>query len=65
MVAKKPENPAFATNEPPVSITTATPNAAPVSIPRIEGPAKGLLKVVCNNNPATARLQPANKAVMA
>ena len=51
---------------PPVAnITTATPNDAPDVIPKMDGPANGFEKAVCNNNPATAKLAPARRAVMA
>ena len=65
IVAKNPDISLLAIHEPPASITIATPNAAPVSIPNIDGPANGLLKVVCNSNPATAKLLPASNAVIA
>ena len=64
IVAKKPDRALPASMEPPANITTATPNAAPVSMPRMDGPANGLLNVVCNSNPATARLLPASRAVI-
>ncbi len=47
------------------SITMATPKLAPLLIPKIEGPASGLLNDVCNINPDTANDAPHNKAVMA
>ena len=51
---------------PPIaSITTATPKLEPVDTPKIDGPASGLSKVVCNNSPATARAAPARVAVKA
>ena len=65
IVAMKPDMGLLVSNVPPASMTMATPRDAPVSMPSIEGPAKGLLNVVCSNKPATARLQPANRAVMA
>ena len=65
IVAKNPVRPLPAIHELPANIMMATPSEAPVSIPNIEGPASGLLKVVCSSNPATARLQPARSAVVA
>lgn len=53
------------TTPPIASITTATPRLEPVDTPRIDGPASGLSKVVCNNNPATANAAPARAAVRA
>ena len=50
---------------PSASITMATPRLEPVETPRIEGPARGLSNVVCNNNPATERAAPASMAVHA
>ena len=50
-------------NPPKESITTATPRLAPVDMPRIDGPASGLLNAVCSNSPATARAAPENAAV--
>lgn len=47
------------------SITTATPSDAPVDTPMIDGPARGLAKVVCRSSPATARDAPAASAVSA
>ena len=53
-------------NSPPkASITTATPRLAPVETPRIDGPASGLLNVVCINSPDTASAAPASTAVTA
>lgn len=52
--------------EPPsASITIATPRLDPVETPSIDGPARGLSKVVCNNSPATDRAAPASVAVQA
>ena len=61
------ESPAekFPTVPPNNNITKATPKLAPESMPKIEGPAKGFAKRVCNNNPDTASAAPANKAVTA
>lgn len=50
---------------PSISITNATPRLAPVSIPRIDGPANGLLNTVCNISPEVASAAPANSAVTA
>ena len=47
------------------SMTMATPSPAPEFTPKIEGPASGLLKAVCNMRPAVAREAPANNAVTA
>ena len=49
---------------PVISITIATPTLAPLVIPSIDGPARGLRKVVCNSRPETARLAPQSVAVM-
>lgn len=46
-------------------MTIATPRLEPVETPSIDGPASGLSKVVCNNNPAIARAAPARAAVQA
>ena len=43
----------------------ATPKLAPASIPRTEGPARGLLNIDWSNRPLTANEQPAIRAVMA
>lgn len=61
------ESPAekFPTVPPNNNITKATPKLAPESMPKIEGPAKGFAKRVCNNKPDTASAAPANKAVTA
>ena len=57
--------PAVASVPPQVSITTATPRLAPELIPRMEGPANGLLKAVCSINPEPAKAAPQSKAVRA
>lgn len=41
----------------------ATPKPAPDETPRIDGPASGLLKVVCNSKPDTDNAAPASAAV--
>ena len=46
-------------------MTTATPSPAPEFTPKIEGPANGLLKAVCNMRPAVASEAPASNAVTA
>lgn len=52
--------------EPPsANMTIATPRLEPVEIPNIDGPARGLLNVVCNSRPATERPAPASIAVQA
>ena len=51
-------------NEPPASMTTATPRDAPVEMPRIDGPASGLSKQVCSSRPAIERAAPATAAVI-
>ena len=56
-------SPAAPITPPKQSITKATPKLAPVSMPKIEGPANGLLNEVCNKSPLTARAAPASKAV--
>ena len=50
---------------PPSNTNKATPKLAPALIPSTEGPAKGLLKVVCNNSPAILNPMPTEIAVMA
>ena len=50
---------------PPVSITSATPRLAPELIPKIEGPARGLLNTVCNISPLAASDAPQSMAVIA
>ena len=64
---KKPERvtPAVARVPPKASMTKATPKLAPELIPRMDGPAKGLLKAVCNINPEPAKAAPHSRAVMA
>ena len=47
------------------SMTKATPRPAPLLIPKILGPAKGLRKAVCNISPLTANAPPQRVAVMA
>ena len=50
----------------PVSNTTmATPNPAPLEMPKMEGSAKGFLKRVCIKSPERDRPMPASKAVIA
>ena len=49
---------------PRMSITSATPTLAPLVMPSIDGPARGLRKAVCNSKPDTARLAPHSIAVM-
>ena len=49
---------------PPNTIaTSATPKLEPAEIPIIDGPASGLLKIVCIISPATASDAPARNAV--
>ena len=50
---------------PPANITKATPKLAPDVMPRIDGPANGLLKAVCSINPDPASAAPQSRAVMA
>ena len=45
-------------------MTIATPKPAPDETPRMDGPAKGLLKVVCNNRPEMDSAAPARAAVI-
>ncbi len=52
-----------ATMPPNASTTIATPSDAPDEMPSIDGPARGLLKQVCSNSPATASDAPATAAV--
>ena len=47
------------------NITSATPRLAPLVMPRMEGPASGLRKEVCNNSPDVAREAPHRRAVNA
>ena len=48
---------------PPISnMATATPSAAPVPMPRMEGSARGLEKTVCMSSPAVASDAPARMA---
>ena len=66
-IEKNPERvtPDVAMVPPPRSMTMATPRLAPELIPRIEGPANGLLKAVCSINPDPAKAAPHNRAVSA
>ena len=66
-IEKNPERviPAVAMVPPPANITKATPRLAPELIPKMEGPANGLLKAVCSISPETANAAPHSKAVMA
>ena len=50
---------------PKASITKATPKLAPASMPKIEGPANGFFRAVCNIKPHTANEPPQSKAVSA
>ena len=50
---------------PKKSITTATPNPAPLLIPKTEGSAKGLRNIVWSNNPLNESAAPHNIAVSA
>jgi len=47
------------------NITKATPKLAPELMPKIDGPANGFLKAVCNINPQTANALPQSNAVKA
>ena len=49
----------------PASMTRATPRLAPELMPKMEGSARGLLKVVCNISPDEANAIPQSKAVTA
>ena len=49
----------------PASMTKATPRLAPELMPKMEGSARGLLKVVCNISPDEANAIPQSKAVTA
>ena len=52
--------------EPPKSnMTNATPNPAPPDIPKIDGPANGFLKAVCNIKPLADKAPPHKMAVNA
>ena len=66
-IAIKPliEKAAVVTLPPINSMTKATPNPAPLLIPKMPGPAKGLRKAVCNNKPHTAKEAPDRRAVKA
>ena len=50
---------------PPVSMTSATPRLAPELIPKIDGPARGLLNTVCSIRPQAASDAPQSIAVIA
>lgn len=50
---------------PAASITSATPKLEPEVIPKIEGPASGLLNAVCSSKPDTANAPPQRRAVKA
>lgn len=47
------------------SMTKATPRLAPALMPRMDGPASGFLKAVCNISPQTANAPPQSSAVSA
>ena len=66
-IAIKPliEKAAVVTLPPINNMTKATPNPAPLLIPKMPGPAKGLRKAVCNNRPHTAKEAPDRSAVKA
>ena len=66
-IEKNPERviPAVAMVPPPKSMTMATPKLAPELMPRMEGPANGLLKAVCSMSPEPASAAPHSKAVKA
>ena len=68
MIAKLPDkenNPALPMELPKTSITNATPKLAPVLIPKIDGPARGLLNAVWSRSPDTDKAAPQSKAVKA
>ena len=50
---------------PKSNVTKATARLAPLVIPKMEGPAKGLRKAVCKSNPATESDAPQSIATMA
>src|SRR5574344_187733 len=50
---------------PKASITKATPNPAPLFIPKTSGPANGLRNVVCNIKQHVAKEAPERRAVIA
>ena len=50
---------------PKSSITRATPSPAPLLIPKMLGPARGLRKAVCSISPLTASAPPQSTAVIA
>ena len=45
-------------------MTSATPKFAPELIPKIDGPAKGLLKAVCTSKPAAVNAASQSSAVI-
>ena len=47
------------------NMTKATPRLAPALMPRMDGPASGFLKAVCNISPQTANAPPQSSAVSA
>ena len=52
------------TEPPKYSMTKATPSPAPPDIPKMEGPANGFLKAVCNIRPLADKAPPHRMAVM-
>ena len=64
---KKPDkvNTPVAMLPPPASITNATPRLAPELMPRMDGPASGLLNAVCSISPEAASAAPHSNAVTA
>ena len=50
---------------PKSNVIKATARLAPLVIPKMEGPAKGLRKAVCKSNPATESDAPQSIATMA
>ena len=68
MIARLPDkenNPAVLMELPKTSMTSATPKLAPVLMPKIEGPARGLLNAVWSRRPDTDKAAPQSKAVEA
>ena len=63
--ARKPGNEATAdmTEPPSNSMTSATPRAAPLVIPKMPGPASGLRNAVWRSRPLTASAAPQSNAV--
>ena len=61
---KKPDkvNTPVAMLPPPASITNATPRLAPELMPRMDGPASGLLNAVCSISPEAASAAPHSNA---